>query len=353
MRRMSVQFTALTLFASLLIAAYVSADEQCDMSAAMSRMEQKLATIELENRMAKLESRMAKLEQGASPKTESTEPETSKTYEVDDIKSCPTQTCQLPNGIVNLTKSLDDLTGKLTGMLSDLGQMKNSTDAPRNHTLSDCQQDTKVGQMKNSTDAPRNHTLSDFQQDTKVWCDLDLTVKLTNQLERGRRSAGDVDFYRNWTEYREGFGDLDGDFWLGNEMLYNLTNTDDHEMRIDFIVNHQKKFAHYSSFKITSEAEKYKLQIGSYSGTIGQYGTSGMAYSNGAPFSTLDRDNNGYWQGNCATVCHGAWWYKTCHRANLLGQWESQSIVTSVRWSTGNQWLIPTFIEMKIRPIET
>ncbi|GFR87725.1 angiopoietin-related protein 1 [Elysia marginata] len=153
------------------------------MSAAMSRMEQKLATIELENRMAKLESRMAKLEQGASSKTESTEPETSKTYEVDDIKSCPTQTCQLPNGIVNLTKTLDDLTGKLTGMLSDLGHMKNSTDAPRNHTLSDCQQDTK------------------------------------------RRSAGDVDFYRNWTEYREGFGDLDGDFWLGNDMLYNLTNT--------------------------------------------------------------------------------------------------------------------------------
>ncbi|KAK3777354.1 hypothetical protein RRG08_012019 [Elysia crispata] len=55
-----------------------------------------------------------------------------------------------------------------------------------------------------------------------------------------RRAAGDVDFYRNWTAYREGFGSLTGDFWLGNEATYNLTDTYPYELRNDFRVNGQR-----------------------------------------------------------------------------------------------------------------
>ena len=39
-----------------------------------------------------------------------------------------------------------------------------------------------------------------------------------------RRAAGDVDFYRDWTAYRDGFGFLTGDFWLGNEAIHTLTD---------------------------------------------------------------------------------------------------------------------------------
>lgn len=39
-----------------------------------------------------------------------------------------------------------------------------------------------------------------------------------------RRTNGTVDFYRGWDDYRNGFGDLRGEFWLGNEKIHQLTN---------------------------------------------------------------------------------------------------------------------------------
>ena len=32
-----------------------------------------------------------------------------------------------------------------------------------------------------------------------------------------------VDFYRNWTDYQQGFCSLDGEFWLGLDDIHRLT----------------------------------------------------------------------------------------------------------------------------------
>ena len=39
-----------------------------------------------------------------------------------------------------------------------------------------------------------------------------------------RRKDGSVDFGRNWTEYKYGFGNLHGEFWYGLYAMYCLTS---------------------------------------------------------------------------------------------------------------------------------
>ncbi|ELU01068.1 hypothetical protein CAPTEDRAFT_79173, partial [Capitella teleta] len=46
----------------------------------------------------------------------------------------------------------------------------------------------------------------------------------------------------------------------------------------------ETKFAYYSTFRIGSEAEKFNLTIGGYSGTAGD----AMRYHNGSAFTTKD-----------------------------------------------------------------
>lgn len=40
-------------------------------------------------------------------------------------------------------------------------------------------------------------------------------------------------FNRDWTDYKNGFGDPAREFWLGNENIYMLTNNDDYSLRVE------------------------------------------------------------------------------------------------------------------------
>ncbi|XP_061399115.1 angiopoietin-related protein 6-like [Musca vetustissima] len=126
-----------------------------------------------------------------------------------------------------------------------------------------------------------------------------------------RRQDGTEDFYRNWTEYRMGFGTSErGEFFMGLEKLHQLTSEKPHELLIilkDW--ENDTRYAHYNNFRISGEEGKYAIiELGDYSGTAGD----GMDYYMGQKFSTFDSDNDEDDETNCAELYKSAWWFKTC-----------------------------------------
>ena len=81
-----------------------------------------------------------------------------------------------------------------------------------------------------------------------------------------KRLDGSVDFYRGWGDYKNGFGNLNGEFWLGLDKIHRLTQTK-HRLRVDLEDTTGKTaYAEYDMFAVTSERTKYQLSLGTYSG---------------------------------------------------------------------------------------
>ncbi|ELU15249.1 hypothetical protein CAPTEDRAFT_188250 [Capitella teleta] len=166
-----------------------------------------------------------------------------------------------------------------------------------------------------------------------------------------RRKDGSQDFFRNWAEYAAGFGDLNGEFWLGNRNLHALTANQPHELRIDLKDNGEAAFAKYSTFNVGPESGKFRLAIGGYSGDAGD----NMAYHNGMQFSAKDQDHDAWSGANCANERKGGWWYNECHKANLNGIYLNGAYTGDKRGIDWYGWkgvrYSIQFTEMKIRPI--
>ncbi|XP_052791813.1 fibrinogen alpha chain-like [Mya arenaria] len=139
-----------------------------------------------------------------------------------------------------------------------------------------------------------------------------------------KRVDGSVDFDRTWQDYKNGFGDiaLQGNFWLGNEKIYELTSTEDYMLRISmWDWGGNSKFAEYEHFGLLDEANLYSLSVASYSGNAGDsfhYPDSYQLQHHMMAFSTSDRDHD-HSPLNCAQKLKGGWWFNGCYSSNLNG----------------------------------
>ena len=161
-----------------------------------------------------------------------------------------------------------------------------------------------------------------------------------------RRQDGSVDFFRDWAEYKQGFGSLDGEFWLGNEKLYRLlSSSKQFELRVDHgDFKGNSRYAKYNSFMIGPESDGYKLEVSGYSGNAGD----SLEYHNGKTFITKDRDN----ESKCSTRRYGGWWYDHCFRANLNGLYNVTTRGVGVIWYHWKGYYYSLrFVEMKFREI--
>ena len=162
-----------------------------------------------------------------------------------------------------------------------------------------------------------------------------------------RRFDGSVDFFRDWNSYKEGFGDFGSEFWLGNDDIHKIT-LQDSQLLIELEdFNGETAHAFYDSFRVGSEGEKYVLHLGEFTGTGGD---SMSSMHNGMKFSTKDQDNDDY-SNSCAQTYTGAWWYGSCHLANLNGQYGVDTYGKGINWQKwkGHDHSLKA-TAMKVRP---
>eukprot|EP00058_Branchiostoma_floridae_P023774 XP_002609264.1 hypothetical protein BRAFLDRAFT_124749 [Branchiostoma floridae] len=233
-------------------------------------------------------------------------------------------------------------TSRGTGIRADLVEATTQTGIPYPNPT-DCGQVVANGETESG---PFTVYPSDGGEPIEVWCDMETDGG--GWIVFQRRQDGSVDFWRRWREYRAGFGENTGEFWLGNENIHRLSHQGDYQLRIDLADGTDAVYGEWDNFKLGSESDLYKLNIGEYSGTSGD----SLTYHNNRPFSTRDKDND-VALSHCAFAYHGAWWYKNCHRSNLNGQYGDNTHSQGVNWYhwKGHEKSVP-FVEMKMRSMD-
>ncbi|NXX80159.1 ANGL4 protein, partial [Urocolius indicus] len=152
-------------------------------------------------------------------------------------------------------------------------------------------------------------------QPFQVYCDMTVEGGWTVIQ---RRTDGSVDFDQLWDAYKNGFGDLHGDFWLGLEKIHHLVQEGRYNLLIEMEDWEGNSQVVQFIFSLGGESTAYTLNLlGPFSGEL----ENAIGDFRQLPFSTRDRDHDLKADTNCAKHLSGGWWFSTCGHANLNGKY--------------------------------
>ena len=114
-------------------------------------------------------------------------------------------------------------------------------------TYRDCQDAYSRGRRDSGV-----YTIRPSKHAFKAYCDMSTDNGGWTVFQR--RKDGSVDFYRNWDQYVNGFGNLNGEFWLGLRQINEITAFSSSSLRVDLPSSY---YAKYSSFSVGDSASKY------------------------------------------------------------------------------------------------
>jgi len=183
----------------------------------------------------------------------------------------------------------------------------------------------------------------------EVFCDFETDGGGWTVFQRRDDVTPNINFQRNWNEYKWGFGDLNTEFWLGLEPVHLIMNGTSMTLRInlnDFEGN--STFAEYKFFLLESESKYYQLNVAWYSGTAGD----SLSFHSGMNFSTKDRDLDKDTSRHCAVIRKGGWWFNNCLECNLNGEYyRGKRYADVILWQTfrGTSYSLKK-TEMMMRP---
>ncbi|XP_052786632.1 ficolin-2-like [Mya arenaria] len=133
-----------------------------------------------------------------------------------------------------------------------------------------------------------------------------------------RRMNGKEDFYRNFSSYENGFGSLQGEFWLGLRLMNEMSSRTSNDLRIDITRGSGSTgYIVYADFSVGA-GSNYTLHVRNIRSESGvrSFDAGFDTDNNGSAFTTFDHDND-RWGRNCA-----AKYRDNClYYANLNGQY--------------------------------
>ena len=101
-------------------------------------------------------------------------------------------------------------------------------------------------------------------------------------------------FYKNWFEYKEGFGDLRSEFWLGLDAFHSLTEEEEEELEMKLTLSDfdgNTTVFILKDFSVGDEDNMYAVDFAKITRDGEKVHTSHFANKN-QKFSTPDRDND-------------------------------------------------------------
>jgi hypothetical protein len=205
----------------------------------------------------------------------------------DDMKGFTAERCSGDEFRLHLTEQLADVTKQLE--LMQTGITAYYTDSTRYY-------DIQFQGRPMIVNKPRQQLTAEL-------------AALCNPLLIQQNLDGSDFFDRTWAEFKAGFNGSNGSYWLGNELLHQLTVTGRYKLRFDLQSrdNSQWYWAEYSWVTVHNESTGYQLQVGEFTGNVYSDALTDGAY-NGTKFTTRDRDND-MSLANCATVVGGGFWH--------------------------------------------
>ncbi|XP_065357192.1 fibroleukin-like [Calliphora vicina] len=199
-----------------------------------------------------------------------------------------------------------------------------------------CQPDSEPTDCKSATKCTQKsgyykiYLPGNKAKEIMVFCDMEIAGG--NWMHILRRIDGSENFTRPWSDYVNGFGNVEGEYWIGLDNLHALTNNNGRQLLYVYLEVSPgvSSYAVYDNFLVGDATEIYKLKsLGSYDGTA----VDGMSYYSGQKFSTIDYDNDEIATANCAKNYNAGWWFKSCACSNPTGLYESTGVLWSSRSS--------------------
>ena len=174
-------------------------------------------------------------------------------------------------------------------------------------------------------------------QPKSVYCYMD--NKGDGWMAFQRRFDGSVDFNRAWDDYKNGFGNGFGEYWLGNDILHKITSSGSYDL---YVVaksfGGQVQYKRFKGFTISSEATKYVFH---YDSVHPGYSDHLILFSSllNRKFSTFDQDNDISDSANCARMYNGGWWFGVCHRDHMNGLYSPTEACPHAQGLHWHAWL--------------